>query len=98
MPCASTHKVSSTVQGAGPCCAAFQAYRDGHPGWAPLAGQAVRITDSRGNCRICQLTPGKGKNAGRLVIKRGKNAVPAWGVDGQVQACPPGGGCCALLS
>jgi hypothetical protein len=83
MACANTHKVSSTSQGPGTCCASM-------PAGTPHAGMRWAATDKKGRCFVCEVAVSRSvKRAGELVIRRGKSAG----------LCPTSvGGCCRLLA
>lgn len=89
MACATTHKVTSNVQGPGPCCAALSA-----SGLAPAVGVRVVGTNKAGKCIVCEITTSRSpKHPGMLVFKRGKASVPGSNV-----SCPSTAeGCCALI-
>jgi len=90
MACATTHKVSSTVQGGGPCCNAYAA-----AGFPTVAvGQRVVATNKAGKCIVCEVKLSTSKaHPGIPVFKRGKASVP-----GSTVSCPSTAeGCCALL-
>lgn len=89
MACATTHKVTSNVQGPGPCCAALSA-----SGLAPAVGVRVVGTNKAGKCIVCEITTSRSpKHPGMLVFKRGKASVP-----GSSVSCPSTAeGCCALI-
>jgi len=92
MACATTHKVSTTVQGAGPCCAAYSAaFPAGH---IPVVGERVAATNKLGKCIVCEVKASTSrKHPGMLVFKRGLAHVA-----GSVVSCPSTAeGCCALL-
>lgn len=86
--CVTTHKVSSTAQGPGVCCAALSA-----SGLTPTVGLRIAATNSAGKCIVCEIKASTSKkNPGRLVFKRGKSQVP-----GSTVVCPTSSqGCCAL--
>jgi hypothetical protein len=89
MACANTHKSSSTVQGPGPCCAAFSA-----SGLTPAPGVRVVATNKNGKCIVCEVKASTSRShPGVLVFKRGKAVVAGSNV-----SCPSTAeGCCALL-
>lgn len=88
MACANTHKISTTAQGPGVCCAALSA-----SGLTPAVGVRVAAVNSAGKCIVCQVKASTSKrNPGHLVFVRGKSSVP-----GSTVSCPTTQeGCCAL--
>jgi hypothetical protein len=91
MACSNTHKVSSTAQGPGVCCAALAA-----SGLPAVVGQRVAATNSKGQCFVCEIKISTAKKAApnTLVFKRGKSHVPGSNV-----SCPTTTeGCCALAA
>lgn len=86
--CANTHKVSSTAQGAGICCAAL-----GASGLTPAVGVRIAAVNKANKCIVCEIVPSRSaKHPGTLVFKRGKSHVP-----GSAVSCPTSQeGCCAL--
>ena len=85
MACANTHKVSTTSQGPGVCCAALA-----QSGQTPVAGLRIPATNKDGKCIVCEIKVSTSKkHPGALVFKRGKSA----GI------CPTQAeGCCALAA
>lgn len=88
MACANTHKLSTTAQGPGVCCASMPA------GVTPTVGERWAAKDKKGHCFVCEIKASTSqKHPGRLVIKRGKAC------EGNVCLCPTStGGCCRLLA
>lgn len=88
LACVTTHKVSSTAQGPGVCCAALSA-----SGQTPVVGLRIATTNKNGKCIVCEVKQSTSKrNPGALVFKRGKAHVP-----GSTVSCPTTQeGCCAL--
>jgi len=86
--CSTTHKVSTTAQGPGVCCAALTA-----SGQTPVVGLRIAATNKLGKCIVCEVKASTSKkNPGVLVFKRGKAVVP-----GSPVSCPTSAeGCCAL--
>lgn len=87
--CTTTHKISSTVQGPGVCCAAL-----GASGLTPAVGVRIAAVNSAGKCIVCEIKSStSAKHPGALVFKRGKSHVV-----GSAVSCPSSsGGCCALV-
>lgn len=88
MACANVHKVSTTAQGPGTCCAALAA-----SGQTPVVGLRVAAINSKGQCFVCEIKSSTSKkNPGIMVFKRGKSHVA-----GSPVSCPTTQeGCCAL--
>lgn len=98
MACATSHNVSSQVQGPGVCCAALTAAGFG-PGNPPpigtrVAAMTAATSKTASHCIVCQVSASTSKkHPGAPVIKRGKNFVA-----GSTVNCPTtAGGCCALV-
>lgn len=90
MACVNTHKVSSTVQGPGVCCAALAA-----SGQTPVVGLRIATVNKLNKCIVCEIKASTSvKHPGALVFKRGKAHVP-----GSTVSCPSASeGCCALMA
>lgn len=87
--CTNTHRTSSKVQGPGPTCNAFAAWKLAHPG-TPYLGANVCYTNSGGKC-VCYVVANSTSKShpGRLVFKRTTGGTN----------CPStSSGCCSLLS
>ncbi len=81
MACANTHKVSTTAQGPGVCCAALGTQ-------TPVVGLRFATVNAKGQCIVCEIKSSTSKkHPGALVFKRGKSQG----------LCPTTAeGCCAL--